>query len=178
MLEDIRDVGNGGLLVDELGDLQLREHPLQLVVSLARDFSYQSERELLADHREGLQQVLLLRGQPVDARGEHGLYGGWNLNAAQRSGELDGAVAEQGALLEQRLCDLFHEERVAFGFLDDQALECDQVAAVAKQRLQHFLAALLAERVKPELRVVGPVAPGMSELGPVIDQHQEPRWAD
>ena len=43
MFEDIRDVGNGGLLVDELGYLQPREEPLQLIVGLPRDFPYQLE---------------------------------------------------------------------------------------------------------------------------------------
>ena len=178
MLEDVRDVGNGWLLVNELGYLQIREQPLQLVVGLPGHFSYQPERELLANHRERLKQIFLLRRQPVDARGQHPLYGGRNLNRAQRHGELDGAVAKQGALLEQRLHDLFHEKRVTFCFLDNHALERHQILAVVKQRLQHLLAILRAERVKPELRIIGLVAPVVCELWPVVNQHQEVRSAN
>jgi len=67
MLEDVRDVGNGWLLVDELGYLQLREQPMQLVVGLPGHFSYQPERELLANHRECLKHVFTPPAAAVDA---------------------------------------------------------------------------------------------------------------
>src|SRR6266481_4183253 len=111
MLEDVPDLGNRGLLVNELGYLQLREQPLQLVVGFSGDFSYQPERKLLADYRQRLQQVLLFGWQPIDTRREHRLNRRWDLNRIERLGELDRAVANQRALLEQRLHDLFDEER-------------------------------------------------------------------
>ena len=33
--------------------------------------------EILVPHRQSLQQLLLLRRKPVDARGEHGLHRHW-----------------------------------------------------------------------------------------------------
>jgi len=44
-------------------------------VRLARKFPDQAKRRVPADHRESLEQFLLLNRQPVDARGEHPLHG-------------------------------------------------------------------------------------------------------
>ena len=96
----------------------------------------------------------------------------------QRFGELDRAVANQRALLKQLLNDLFDEEGVALRLLDDQAFERREFGAIIEERFQHFLAGLGAERIEPQLRVVGFVAPVVSEFGPVVDQHQHPRGAD
>src|SRR5260370_23266879 len=42
----------------------------------------------------------------------------------KRACHFNGTVAHQDAVVEQRLHDLLDEERVAFGFFDDQAPEC------------------------------------------------------
>ena len=96
----------------------------------------------------------------------------------ERFGEFDAPVAKKRALFEQRLHDLFHEERVALRLLDDHALERRQLAAVIEQRHQHLVATLHAERVEAELRVVGLVAPVVGELRPVIHQQHDPRSAN
>ena len=57
--------------------------------------------------------------------------------------------------------------------LDDQALERRQFGAVAEQRGQHLVGALLAERIEPQLRVVGLAAPLMRVLGAVVHQQQD-----
>ena len=77
-------------------------------------------------------------------------------SALSDRGELHrGAIADQRTLVQQHLHRLFHEERVALGLLGDQSLERNQIFFVAEQRGQHFLGALLAERIEPKLRVVG-----------------------
>src|SRR5713101_3106501 len=178
MFEDVRDLPHRGLLVNELGGLQTGKQAVEFIVGFSRYRSNQSERELLADYRQRLQQVLLLGWQPIDTRGQHRLNRRWDLNRIERFGELDRAVANQRALLEQRLHDLFDEERIALGLLENQAFERREFAPVVEQRVQHFLAGLGAERIEPQLRVVGFVAPVVSELGPVVDQHQNPRRAE
>src|SRR5260370_3931329 len=55
--------------------------------------------------------------------GEDCLHGGWNADLVERPGELHRSVALERTLLEERLDHLFHEEGIAFGALDDEALE-------------------------------------------------------
>ena len=81
-------------------------------------------------------------------------------------------------VVEQHLHRFFHEERVALGLLDDEPLERTQFHAVAEQRRQHLVGAFLAQRVEPQLRVVGLVAPLMAVLGPIVHQQQDARGAD
>ena len=78
---------------------------------------------------------------------------------------LTAAIAHQRAFIEQHLHRLFHEKRIALGAFDDEALEWRQLGAVAEHRRQHFLGALVAERVEPQLRVVGLAAPLMRYSG-------------
>src|SRR5216683_8134524 len=178
MLEDIRDLPHRGLLVNELGSLQTGKQAVEFIVGFSRYCSNQSERKLLADYRQRLQQVLLLGWQPIDTRGQHRLNRRWDLNRIERFGEPDRAVANQRALLEQRLHDLFDEERIALGLLENQAFERREFAPVVEQRVQHFLAGLGGERIEPELRIVSLVAPVVGKLRPVIHQHQQPRRAN
>ena len=48
----------------------------------------------------------------------------------------------------------------------------------AEQPAQHLVCAFLAQRVEPQLRIVGLVAPLMAVLGPIVDQLQDARGAD
>ena len=75
----------------------------------------------------------MIRRQPVDARGENRLHRRRDFELAERLGEFGCPVAHQCALIEQHQHRLFHEERIAFGLLDDQPLERLQVLAVAEQ---------------------------------------------
>ena len=93
MLEGVLNIARRRLLVDELPGLQPREHALQLVVRPARHALHQPERKFSSQHRQGLQQLLLIRRQPVDARGEHGLHRGGDLDRVHRLGELHRSVA-------------------------------------------------------------------------------------
>ena len=97
VLEGVLDVADRGLLVDELAELEFGQHRFQLRSRLRGHFTDQTEFELSADHGERLEQVFLIRRQPVDARGENRLHRRRNLQFAQRLGELDDAVAHQRA---------------------------------------------------------------------------------
>ena len=57
--------------------------------------------------------------------------------------------------------------------LDDEALERRQLRAIAEQRREHLVGALLAQRIEPQLRVVGLVTPLMRVLGAVVHQQQD-----
>ena len=49
---------------------------------------------------------------------------------------------------------------------------------VADQRGQHLLGALVAQRIEPQLAVVGLAAPFVTVLGAVVNQQQNLRGAD
>src|SRR5215831_17174170 len=67
MLKGVLRLWKGGLLVDELRRPQVRQELLQLVFGLLYHTRQQAQGKLFADHRQGLEQRLLLGRQPVDA---------------------------------------------------------------------------------------------------------------
>src|SRR6476660_5852710 len=75
VLEDIFDVRDRRLLIDELAKLEIGEQTFELVLRSSSDGSRQAEYELSSEHRECLQEGLLIGAQPVDAGGEDGLHG-------------------------------------------------------------------------------------------------------
>ena len=68
VLEGVFDVRDDSGLVDELGGLQGGEPPAQRLGLLVADRLQKAEWKALADDRRHFQNVLLLDGQPVDAR--------------------------------------------------------------------------------------------------------------
>ena len=129
-------------------------------------------------HGQGLQQLLLLRRQPVDTRREHALHRGRDLHRVHRLGKLHTSVALQHAVFEQNLDDLLHEEGIGLGPFDDQALDRNQILAVAQQRQEHLLSALSAERVETQLRIIGLAIPLMRIFRPIIHHQQDLCGAD
>jgi hypothetical protein len=79
MLEDVFDFGQGRLLIDEFGELQIREYAVEFGIGDLHDAPDQPERELSSDYRQRLQQVFLIGGQPVDTRGKNRLHRRRNL---------------------------------------------------------------------------------------------------
>ena len=53
-------------------------------------------------------------------------------------------------LLDERLIDLLHEERVALGFLCYQPLEWGDAFVVPQQRAQHLVRTLLAQGIEAQ----------------------------
>src|SRR5262249_27472187 len=67
VLEHVLDIAIiSGLLVDELGELELGQRPLQLLLGSSNHFANEPKSEVLADDRHSLEQLLLRGGQPVD----------------------------------------------------------------------------------------------------------------
>src|SRR5712675_1315420 len=112
VLEGVLDLSYRRLLVDELRKLQRGEWRRELIVGLARHRAYQAEPELLANHRDRLQEVLLGRRQPIDARGQHRLHGRGYLDRIEGPHDSRRSVPYQRTIFDQPLHDLFHEERV------------------------------------------------------------------
>src|SRR5271155_466382 len=95
VFEDVLDIAKCGLLVDELAELEFRQYRLQLRSRLGGHLADQTEFEFGADHGQRLEQVFLIRRQPVYARGENRLYGRRNLELVHWPGELGGPIAHQ-----------------------------------------------------------------------------------
>ena len=171
VLEGIVALGKQAGFVEELGGLQVRQATVQRFLRLVGDGLQQRPGHLRADHRSGLEQALLLRGQPVDARGQHRLHRGGDLQALQRPGQPIGtALADQDPGLHQGAHALFQKERVTPGACDQEWCECRKAGVVPQQGLEECIRARRRQRVEPELGVVGLAAPAMLVLRAVIDQ--------
>ncbi len=96
----------------------------------------------------------------------------------ERAGDLDGAVANQRALVEQPLYHLLDEERVTLGALDHHAFEWFEFDAVTQQRREHLPRAFPPQGIQPQLRVVGLVGPLVAILRTIVHQHQHARIGD
>ena len=84
VLEGVLGDGVERRLVDELGASQRCERVAQLRVGEPCHARQHGLAELLADHGRGLEQLLLALGQPVDARGQHGLHARGNFELLER----------------------------------------------------------------------------------------------
>ena len=79
---------HGAAIARLLGKLKLfgllvGEESLQFLVGLVRHLSEQPPRKLFPKHRQGLEQGLLFGGEPVDARGQHTLHRGRQLQCGE-----------------------------------------------------------------------------------------------
>src|SRR5207244_4069124 len=72
-------------LVEKLRLLEMRESAPHGLLRLLRDRRQDRIRDVLADHRGRLEQVLLLRWQPVDPRRQDSLHRGRDLERLHRA---------------------------------------------------------------------------------------------
>ena len=109
-------------LVQELGRAEVVESATERLVRQVGDRLQQRERDGLADDGGDLQEMLVLREQPVDARREDHLHGGRDLDRLNRVGHpIPSALPVQCLGLHQGSHGLLEEERVAA--LDQELLE-------------------------------------------------------
>ena len=80
VLEGVFQLGEEVGLIEELRGLEVGEVAAQVSVRQVGNGLQQGQRHLGANDGGGLQQALGLRRQPVDARCQHGLHGGWHLD--------------------------------------------------------------------------------------------------
>ncbi|MCY1283203.1 hypothetical protein D9M70_320760 [compost metagenome] len=176
VLEGVLDFRERRSFVDEIRSLQVGQQRMQFVVLQLGHPQHQALREFLADHRQRLQQFFLRQRQPVDTRGQHALDRGGDMEQRRRLLDAVAAgLAQQRAFLAQGLDHFLHEERVAFGLVEDQPLQRHQALVVAQQRGQQALRLRRPQRLQPQLRVMRPRFPAMAVLGPVVDQQHHAR---
>ena len=155
--------------------MQTNELATKLLIVLLRDGLEQRERHLVPDDRCRLEQPLVLGQEPIDPSCQDGLNGGRDLNRPERFHQAMGsAFADQGLGLHQGPHALLEEEGIALGPLDEKLLERLECAVGTQEGLEEVLSALGAQRVKPELRVVGLAAPQVLVFGAVVDEQEKP----
>jgi hypothetical protein len=86
MLEGVLVLREEACLVEELGGLQMCETQAQRRLRHLGNGLEKHQGHLCANDSRGLEQVFLLRRQPIEARRQHCLHRGRYLNARQRSG--------------------------------------------------------------------------------------------
>ena len=136
----------------------------------------QCERHILTDDGGRLKEALVLGWQPVDTGGEDRLSRRRDLPCLGRLRQSIGpAIPDQRPGLHQGLHRLLEEEGVAFGPLDQHALEALEALVLAQERGEQLFSALERQRIDPELGVVGLARPGVLVLGTVVDDEQDAR---
>ena len=115
---------------------------MQRLVGLVGNGLQQRPGHLRANDRGRLEQALLLRWEPVNARRQHRLYRGGDLQALQWPGQPIGtALAHQHAGLHQGAHALFQEEGVALGTGNQELGERRKAGIAPQQRLEKLVSA-------------------------------------
>ena len=149
MLEEILGDRIQRLLVDELGVLERLQRFAQLRRVLLDDGGQGRLVELAADHRGGLQHVLLPLRQPIDARREQRVHGARHLQLVDRRDQTIGALAAlQLPRLDEILHHLLGEERIAAGAGMNRLGQAGDAGVVAEQRIEQLADGVGAERAR------------------------------
>ena len=128
----------------------------------------------MADDGGGVQEFFLLRGQPVDARGQNRLHRGRHLDTWQRLGQaISPRLADQPLRFHQGPHALFQEEGVPLGELNQTLFQQLETGIDPQEALQHALRARRGQRVEPELSVIGLMAPAVLIFRTVVDQEED-----
>ena len=139
----------------------------------------QGERHVLADDGRRLQERLVLRQQPVDARCEHRLDGRGHPDLAGRPREpVVTTIADEHARLDRRSHAFLQEERVTAGAFDQRRLKPGRGNLTSHEDIEEGVRTLRRERVEPKLRVVTLVAPGVLVLGTIAEEKQNTATRD
>jgi hypothetical protein len=124
MLEGVLRLREQAGFVEELGGLQVRQGTVERLVGRVGNGLQQRPGHLGANHCGGLEQALLLGGQPVDACCQYRLHRGGDLQALQWPGQAIGAaLAYQDPGLHQGAHALFQKEGVALGAGNQELFE-------------------------------------------------------
>jgi hypothetical protein len=176
MLEGVFGIGKEARLVQKLCRLQMREPPLHRLLRQLRHGVEQHEGHVLADDRGRLEQLLVVRREPVDPGRQDHLHGRRDLDRLDRPGETKGpALPGERTRLHQRPNGLLQEERVAA--LDEELLKRGEPGVVAEKSFQQLPCTLGRKRVEPHLTVEGLAPPAVLVLGPVVHEQKQARRA-
>ena len=175
VLERVFEVREEAPLVQEVGGLEPGQPVPKLVFGEIGDRLEQRKRHVVPDHGGGLEQPLLIGGEAIDARREHGLDGGRHADRGHGAGQaVRAALADQRAVFHHGADALLQEERIPFGPLGQQASERLKLGGVAEQGIEQGVHALGRERVDPKLGEKRAVSPGRPVLRAVVDQQHDP----
>src|SRR5262245_20381804 len=125
MLEDVLNFRHGGLLIKKLFALQGGKETIEFVFGLREHLTNKAQWKLPPNDGELLQQRLLLWSEAIDTGSEDALHGRRNVKVSQerRAAARLYTITSQEALFKQVLHDLFHEERCAFGLVENELFQ-------------------------------------------------------
>ena len=168
VLEGVLEIREQAGLVEQVGGLERFESATERVIWQLGDRLEQRERHVLAHDGSRLEQAFVLRGEPVDPRGENRLDRGRDLDRLDRLRQaIPSARAIQRLRLRQRSDRFFEKERIAA--LDQKLLERSESGIVAEERIQQVPGARGRERVEAHLAVGRLAAPAVLVLGTIVD---------
>ena len=108
----------------------------------------QRHRHVLADDRGGLQQALVLRREPIDARGQHRLDRGRDLERGDRLRQpIPAPRTIQRLRLHQGPDRLLQEKRIPA--LDEKLLEGSEAGVLPEERIQKLARPLGGQGIEP-----------------------------
>ena len=136
VLESVLGVGKETRLVEKLGRLEPGEAIGQRVCGYARNTREHGYRDVGADHRGRLEEVLVLRRQPVDPRRQDRLH---------RRGHVDGfrglhepiraPLAHEPPVVREVPHTLLEEERIALGPREEEPFQGLETSVATEQDL-------------------------------------------
>ena len=127
------------------------------------------QRKLAADRRAHLQDLLVRRCEPIDARADHGL----NRRRQGLGRQLPECLvvtrpAAEFAAIDQRADELLGKERIAAASLDDAVANRDGRRVIADQIARQGGHVLIAEFIEPQLPKPGAIGPGRLIGRPIV----------
>jgi hypothetical protein len=174
VLEGVLALWEEARFVQELGRLEVRQAAMQRRLGQLGNRLQQGQGDLRANDGDRLQEALFLGRQAVDARRQHRLHRGRHLDGGQCLRQAIGAWrANQHARLDQGPHALLQEERIPLRALDQEPFQRYQTGIISQEDLEKFIGTCRRERVEPQLRVIGLVAPAVPILRAIVDQQEE-----
>ena len=173
MLERVLDFRIQARFIEKLDGFEMADAVLQHIFRHIDNLSQQCERHRLADDGCGLQDVLFLGWQPIDAGGEDRLHTDRHFDTRQRPRKAI-VAGRTGERIGFQQCPhtLFEEEGISLSLLDEQPLERSQAGVRADQTIQQRFRRFRRQGIDAQLTVAGPASPRVLVLGPVIgEQH-------
>jgi len=176
MLERVFEIRVQACFIKKFRGMQVGEIPPKRIIRLLRHSLEYGQGHDLTDDGSHLQDIPSLRGQSIDARGQHGLNGRGHLDGLHRSLLAIGtALTNEDLRLDEGPDALFEKERIPFCLLDEQALEWLKADVAAEKDFEQFLGTRRGEGVEPKLRVVRLVPPLLYVLWAVVDEEEHSR---
>src|SRR5262249_34109575 len=173
VLEAVFELREETRLIEEFSGLETPETATQIALLLPKESLEQRHRDVFADDGARLQHAPLVRRQAIDAPGEQHLHRWRDLNRRNVCRQAVGSgISGESSGLHERSNAFLEEERVAFGAIDQQALERREHCAVTQERLEQLVGVLRTQRVDPELTVVRLADPGVTVLWTIVDEQK------